>query len=76
MKCSYLDAFAIEADGGVVLAEEFVGGDEGKHSIAKDCNKSDGDGCSGLLAEAPKGAACITPCDCFISLVGQIHHLS
>lgn len=54
MECSCLDAFAIEADWGVVVAEKLVRGDEGKQSIEKDCNESDGDGCGGLPAESPK----------------------
>lgn len=75
MKTSQVDAFGIVRDGGIVLGEKFVGGDERKHGIANDCNKGDGDGCGGLLTEDPEGAACITPCHCFISIVGQVLHL-
>ena len=69
MECSCFDAFSIEADGGVVLAEKLVGGDKRKHDIEKDCNERDGDGCGGFPAETPKGAACVTPCDGVISVV-------
>lgn len=59
----------------IVFAEESVGGDERERCVAKHHGKGDGNRRDRPATEPAKGPTSFTPCNSFVSLVCQVHHL-